>query len=549
MKRASYCVWKLSVFLFAVIPNHNTMADCDKNLSYADVPTFIAEEYTASYLENEKRRQEQLCSTEKSMGNEKAIYIIDNRLDVYQLKGYIRTAANATAALIPREYLTKQGNEYFINHGMTLQKSGWCASEPFASQPVTSTCTAFLVGKDRLVTAGHCLRPGRGKTAALNSWYVVFGFQMKNVHQAQTHFPATDVYQITEVLEVKKNEEQDWAVVKLNRPITGRQVFEFSSKEIAEGTDLTIFGYPNGLPLKIAEGGQVKRNDLHKTVFETDLDSYQGNSGSPVLNAADLRQGRFVVEGVLVSGATDAVRQDQCKVSIICQALDLDSINHQCSGEIVTKINRVLRPENWHDESQPDLFVSHAEVMETVAAHDKMVHVDPAETNSSNLKVLLRTEKNSYHPNERIRFQVKSNKDVYIYLFNFDPVSKTAVLLLPNRLQNKHHIKYSGDGGWSFIPNSNLEFYADQSGVERIVMVASEKFIDIEERLNRPMNKSIGDFYMMGEPLLDLESSLNDTYKKAEESENSVYIGTNTQGRNNLPDGVLIKEWNLRIIE
>lgn len=33
-----------------------------------------------------------------------------------------------------------------------------CSDEPFVGQPVASGCTAFLIGKDLMATAGHCAR-------------------------------------------------------------------------------------------------------------------------------------------------------------------------------------------------------------------------------------------------------------------------------------------------------------------------------------------------------------------------------------------------------
>jgi len=316
-------------------------ADCNTPISVSDVPSFIAPESIDSYLADARVRQNKLCSNDKGMGQDKAIYITDNRYDAYLAKGAVREAARSTAALIKREYLTKQGNEYVINHGATLQTTGWCSSESFASQPVTANCTAFLVADNTLVTAGHCLRNRQGKIP-LDTYYVVFGYQMNNKNQAKTRFPAADVYQIQSELEVKKNSGQDWAVVTLDRAVKGRQVFEFASGEISQGTELVIFGYPNGLPLKISDGGSVKRNQRQRTVFDTDLDSYHGNSGSPVLNSQALKQGRFLVEGILVSGASDSKPNGRCKVSVTCASIQLDNAQHDCSGEQVTKINRVL---------------------------------------------------------------------------------------------------------------------------------------------------------------------------------------------------------------
>ncbi len=60
-----------------------------------------------------------------------------------------------------------------------------------------------------------------------------------------------------------------------------------------------MLGHPWGLPLKIAGGGKVVKNEHSESrfFFEAMLDTFSGNSGSPVLNEATLE-----VEGILVVG-------------------------------------------------------------------------------------------------------------------------------------------------------------------------------------------------------------------------------------------------------
>ena len=55
------------------------------------------------------------------------------------------------------------------------------------------------------------------------------------------------------------------------------------------------------------------------------LDTYGGNSGSPVFNAQNNK-----VEGILVRGETDFVSNGQCNVSLVCPSTG-------CRGEDVTR--------------------------------------------------------------------------------------------------------------------------------------------------------------------------------------------------------------------
>ena len=67
------------------------------------------------------------------------------------------------------------------------------------------------------------------------------------------------------------------------------------------GDQLTVIGHPWGLPSKIAEGGKVLFSDQPQ-YFTTNLDTFQGNSGSAVFNSSS-----GVVEGILVRGRSDAL--------------------------------------------------------------------------------------------------------------------------------------------------------------------------------------------------------------------------------------------------
>jgi hypothetical protein len=63
--------------------------------------------------------------------------------------------------------------------------------------------------------------------------------------------------------------------------------------------------------------------------FVANLDTYGGNSGSAVFNAAT-----GLVEGILVRGEQDYVQKGDCRVSNVCPA-------DGCRGEDVTKIAAV----------------------------------------------------------------------------------------------------------------------------------------------------------------------------------------------------------------
>ena len=96
----------------------------------------------------------------------------------------------------------------------------------------------------------------------------------------------------------------------------------------ALGTQLTVVGYPVGLPVVISDGATVQRH--RPTFFSADLDTYQGNSGSPVFNSERLRAGELFAEGILVRGEDDFEQQAPCQISKQCPLFT------SCRGEDVT---------------------------------------------------------------------------------------------------------------------------------------------------------------------------------------------------------------------
>lgn len=140
--------------------------------------------------------------------------------------------------------------------------------------------------------------------------------------------------------------------------------------------------------------------------------------------------------------------------------------------------------------------------------------VSPATTPTrSPLQVQLSTEKAHYRVGEKIRFNVKGNRDFYLYLFNRDLNSNKWLSILPNRYQTNRHIKYVGGHKSNWVPNRGLEFYADHSGTEHITMVASERYLDVEKMQRISQAKSIGGYFEWNDPVESFRVAINDSYK------------------------------------
>src|SRR5687767_3063347 len=225
---------------------------------------------------------------------QRVIYGVDDRKDMFQVSSAkIRKAADAVVALVKAADLTADGSG-----GWTLATTPYkdeyqlCSSEAFASQPLGCFCSGFLVRPDVIVTAGHCVK----NAADLAKMRFVFGFRMVNTSTPQTSFEADDVYQGSALVGRKLTQDKtDWAVVRLTRAVVGRSPVTFrTAGKVAAAQKLFVIGHPCGLPQKYAPGASV-RDNAPAAFFVANLDTYGGNSGSPVFNATNQQ-----VEGILV---------------------------------------------------------------------------------------------------------------------------------------------------------------------------------------------------------------------------------------------------------
>ncbi|MDC0253468.1 trypsin-like peptidase domain-containing protein [Bacteriovoracales bacterium] len=254
----------------------------------------------------------------------KVIYGTDDRYDVedFPLKRF-RKYARSTAAQISRDILKKEGDFYSLR-GKKLSDKGICKEEKFSNQVSPANCSGFLVGEDILVTAGHCMQSE--EDCLYYQW--VFGFKKGKDSMSMKKFPLENVYSCKKILVSKYDpiEREDYAVVKLDRAVFNREPLKFRKRgKIADETSVIAIGHPSGLPTKIAGNARVRQNG-HTIFFNANLDTFAGNSGSPVFNKKS-----GLVEGILVRGDTDYVTENSCMVSNRCK-------NEECRGEDVTRM-------------------------------------------------------------------------------------------------------------------------------------------------------------------------------------------------------------------
>lgn len=249
--------------------------------------------------------------TTSALAHYKVVYGEDNR---HEVNGYrsldIAALASSTVALVKSEKITQVGEQFVLDGASFAEKMNMCAEERFAKQPAPAHCSGFLVGENRIMTAGHCV----ATTGACEKLRFVFDFHATSDSTAQLTFNADQIYSCKKVLGWKKeNKGPDFAIVELDRPVVGRTPLRLSdNRSLKRKTDLLVIGHPAGLPTKITDEAQVRKIVGEKGFFMANLDTYGGNSGSAVFNARTLE-----VEGILVRGEEDYKTDEarDCRVS------------------------------------------------------------------------------------------------------------------------------------------------------------------------------------------------------------------------------------------
>ncbi len=260
------------------------------------------------------------------------VYGEDNRKDLYEVTNpmYLKLARSTVALVKTKSLAQNSSGTIEIKASSFQQVMGVCKNEPFFDQPSGGFCSGSLIGKNMILTAGHCIK---SQSDCMGTSFV-FDYAVSAKGKYPRFAKEADVYKCSNVIHTEAfGNGSDFAIVTLDREVTGREPLELarerSKRVIPNGTELLMIGHPAGLPTKFDDGGKVRSNN-QDGFFVATTDSYGGNSGSAVFNK---KTGK--IEGVLVRGETDYVYANGCRVSKVCSETT-------CRGEDVTKISSVL---------------------------------------------------------------------------------------------------------------------------------------------------------------------------------------------------------------
>jgi len=239
-----------------------------------------------------------------SFSEGKSIYGSDNRLDYFEASSDMQTLSNSVVSLWKSYKLVEKSGKYKLSTMTLGDAKNLCPAEKFKDQKVGAFCSGSLVGKDLIMTAGHCIT---SETDCADTKFV-FGFKVAAAGGAGADSIAkSEVYGCSRIVQRYLGDEHwwggfsvDYALIKLDRKVTGHTPLPINrSGAISNGAKLFVIGHPSGLPLKVAADATV-RSTSHRGYFVANLDTFGGNSGSAVFNL-DTRK----IEGILVRGADD----------------------------------------------------------------------------------------------------------------------------------------------------------------------------------------------------------------------------------------------------
>lgn len=162
-----------------------------------------------------------------------------------------------------------------------------------------------------------------------------FAISSEGVDKARVEVDKSSVYGCKEIVEqsLDRSTQDDFALIRLDRKVTDRTPLTVRTEgKVVDGTTLVVIGHPTGLPTKVAAGAYVRSN-ANDYFFQSNLDTFGGNSGSAVFDSTTGQ-----VEGILVRGETDYVYDynEGCRVPKECT-------NEGCRGEDVTRITNIKK--------------------------------------------------------------------------------------------------------------------------------------------------------------------------------------------------------------
>lgn len=249
----------------------------------------------------------------------------DSRIEMHQLTPSIEWQNNilknceSVAIIIEKSNIDRiTKNYYYLRTETTLgEYFNLCSDVTFSKQPILKGGTGFIISDDSMITAAHVFQK------PLSEYMVIFGYRLIYENNIVENFlKISDVYFPKEV--VKNYSKNDLIEFRVDRKFDRPALQLGLSLSAKERNEVYMIGHPSGLPLKISVNSSIIDNKPLQ-YFYTTLDSFMGNSGSPVFDSST-----NTVIGILVSGEVDFQYNGSCNRNAVCRISD-------CVGEKVVR--------------------------------------------------------------------------------------------------------------------------------------------------------------------------------------------------------------------
>lgn len=234
-----------------------------------------------------------------------------------------------------------------LHHQHYGSSNSLCESEPFWSQPTVLSrageaygahgYSGYLLDARRILTVWH-----GWENFAHEPQVAILDFALRPGGASPVILPASAVRPVRPYPVAGPQapggpssttaELRDWVIVELERPLTG-ELAALRPPRLARtldvGAPVYTLGFPSGLPLKLADGARIL--SIEGAGFRADLDTFTGNSGSPVFDARTHELLGIVVEGQKGEGDFEASPSLRCYVS--------NRVDSRVTGQLVLPVS------------------------------------------------------------------------------------------------------------------------------------------------------------------------------------------------------------------
>jgi len=264
------------------------------------------------------------CSAEQNS----ELFTVYNKDDRTSLSGASEEVAHyaPTVALLSQKHRSPSPQNLNLSAPKLGAVFDMCMDEAFVEDKTVGDCTGFLVAKNLLLTAGHCVK----SESACSKRTIIFNFH----HQNQSTVRSSDLYFCKSIAARLEAHEGDLALIELDRVVELNQSQALLKIEdfVPETKEsMRILSHPFGVSLKLSVLESSPEHD--GTFFFAQADVSGGSSGAPVFHPATGK-----LAGVVVGGESDLVwdEKSQCNRNKVCE-------DYRCKGEKFASPSTVLK--------------------------------------------------------------------------------------------------------------------------------------------------------------------------------------------------------------